>query len=114
MKTMYQHARSFEEVKNTIAEKPAVLLYFSHDDCSVCKVLKPKIAELLEKSFPLMEMLYVNVHELPEVAGQYRVFAVPTVLIFFDGSESFRFSRNLSTTELAEKIKRPYDLMFTE
>lgn len=100
---------------NKILEKQdAVLLYFSHDKCNVCKVLKPKIAELLAADFPKMEMYYVNTEELPEVAGQYRVFAVPSILVFFQGRESFRYSRNLSVSELAAAIERPYSLMFDD
>jgi thioredoxin-like negative regulator of GroEL len=104
--------QSFDELQNILKNKSAVLVYFSHDRCNVCKVLKPKVAELLEGNFSKMEMLYVNTEKLPEVAGQYRVFTVPTVLVFFEGKESLRYSRNFSISELAIAIERPYNMLF--
>ncbi|HKK68328.1 MAG TPA: thioredoxin family protein [Bacteroidales bacterium] len=109
---MYHTVESFVELERTLKEKPAVLLYFSHDECNVCKVLKPKVADMLESEYPKMEMHYVNTKGLPEAAGQHRVFSVPTILVFFDGGESLRFSRNMSTTELSDRIQRLYDMMF--
>jgi thioredoxin 1 len=47
-----------------------------------------------------------------EVAAQNRVFAAPTVLVFFESQETFRFSRNIGLTELEESLKRPYSVMF--
>jgi thioredoxin 1 len=114
METTIYEVENLDTLNTTIIEKDALLLYFSHDKCNVCKVLKPKIAELLAEDFPRMEMQYVNTEFLPDVAGQFRVFAVPTILVYFTGQESFRFSRNLSVTELAMSIQRPYQLLFDE
>jgi thioredoxin-like negative regulator of GroEL len=114
MNTKIKSVVSHDELNKTLEKKDAVLLYFSHDKCNVCKVLKPKIGDLLTNDFPKMEMYYVNTEELPEVAGQHRVFAVPSILVFFQGRESFRYSRNLSVSELAAAIERPYSLMFDD
>lgn len=114
MNTNINTVESFNELQNIVKNKSAVLVYFSHDLCNVCKVLKPKVAKLLEENFSEMEMLYVNTEKLPEAAGQHRVFTVPTVLVFFDGKESLRYSRNFSISELAIAIERPYDMLFDE
>ncbi|MDA3911566.1 MAG: thioredoxin family protein [Bacteroidales bacterium] len=114
MNTNIKTVESLDTLNEILEKQDAVLLYFSHDKCNVCKVLKPKIAELLAADFPKMEMHYVNTEELPEVAGQHRVFAVPSILVFFQGRESFRYSRNLSVTELAATIERLYSMLFNE
>ncbi|MGM0376669.1 MAG: thioredoxin family protein [Bacteroidota bacterium] len=103
---------SYAHFQEVIGTEPAVLIYFSHDQCSVCKVLKPKVADLLAEQFPKMEMFYCNTLEQSEVAAQNRIFSVPTVLVFFDGRETFRYSRNISLDELKTAIQRPYNLMF--
>ncbi|PWD99909.1 thioredoxin family protein [Marinilabilia rubra] len=90
----------------------AALVYFSHDQCNVCKVLKPKVQAMMDENFPLMPMFYCNTVEQPEVSAQNRIFAVPSVLVFFDGRETFRFSRNVGLSELKNAIERPYSLMF--
>ena len=114
MNTNIKTVESLHKLTEILEKQDAVLLYFSHDKCNVCKVLKPKIAELLAANFSKMEMHYVNTEKLPDVAGQHRVFAVPSILIFFQGKESLRYSRNLSVTELAAAIERPYNLLFAE
>jgi len=114
MNTNIKSVVNLDSLNEILEKHDAVLLYFSHDNCNVCKVLKPKIAELLATDFSKMKMYYVNTEELPEVAGQHRIFAVPSILVFFQGRESFRYSRNLSVTELAAEIERPYSLMFEE
>jgi thioredoxin-like negative regulator of GroEL len=91
-----------------------VLLYFSNDACNVCKVLKPKVIELLQEQFPRMEMGYIDTDRSPELSGQHRVFTIPTILIFFQGREQHRFSRNISLHQLEAAIERPYSLIFEE
>ncbi len=100
--------KEFEDLK----KKEGVLFYFSHEECNVCKVLKPKIHDMLSDHFPGMEMCYVNVRELPAVAGQESVFAVPTISVLFDGREFIRKSRNIGLQELYEQISRPYSILF--
>lgn len=90
----------------------ASLLYFTSPECHVCKVLKPKVRELIEKKFPKMTLHFINVKEEPNLAGQHQVFTVPVLLVFFEGSEFFRKARNISIFELEKEIGRPYALLF--
>lgn len=103
---------SSDHFNQVVKNEAAVLVYFSHEHCSVCKVLKPKIKELLSARYPKMSMYYSDTVNQSEVAAQNRVFAVPTVLVFFDGKETFRFSRNIGLGELEQSISRPYSMLF--
>ena len=105
---------NIQELQDLIAGEKGVLLYFSSDSCSVCKVLKPKVAELLSKQFPSMVSSYVDTEKSPVIAGQYRVFTIPTILIFFEGKEQVRYSRNISMHQLEEAISRPYSMVFED
>ncbi len=105
---------NLETLRELISEKPGVLLYFSNDMCSVCRVLKPKVEDLLSSEFPEMEVRYIDTDKSPVISGQYRVFTIPTILIFFDGKEQARLSRNISLHQLTESIERPYELIFGE
>jgi len=51
-------------------------------------------------------------NEAKEIAGQLSVFTVPTILIFFDGKELIRTSRNISIEQLRGQIRRYYQLIF--
>jgi thioredoxin-like negative regulator of GroEL len=103
---------TMEALLAAIKAEKGLLLYFSSESCSVCKVLKPKVEELLLHKFPGMGSRYVDTEKSPVLAGQYRVFTIPTILIFFDGKEQLRYSRNISMHELEASIQRPYELLF--
>lgn len=111
---MFTEIQSLEEFNRLKQEEPALLGYFSTETCNVCKVLKPKVAELIQEEFPKVKLAYVKSDILPDVAGQHQVFAAPTILVFFDGRETNRKSRNIGIDELRREISRPYSMIFSE
>jgi thioredoxin-like negative regulator of GroEL len=104
--------QSIQQFDLILAENDAVLSYFSTNECSVCKVLKPKIRELVVESFPKMKMIYIESDRFPELAAQNRVFTAPTILCFFAGRETIRKSRAFGLDELRREIERPYGIIF--
>ncbi|MCK5537326.1 MAG: thioredoxin family protein [Bacteroidales bacterium] len=109
---MYVDLKNLEEFNSSNKENIATLIYFSHEKCNVCKVLKPKVEELTKEKFPKIKLLYADTVKYPEIAAQNQIFAVPTILVFFDGRESIRKSRNIGLKELEDLLKRPYGLIF--
>ncbi|MBD3669565.1 MAG: thioredoxin family protein [Gammaproteobacteria bacterium] len=103
---------SLESLQQFIADQPASLVYFSTPQCNVCKVLKPKVVELLETRYPEVNFVYSDVAKIPEIAAQMSVLTVPTLVLYFDGRESARFVRNFSLGELESAIERPYSMIF--
>ena len=106
--------QSITEFDELLAQEDAVLAYFSTDACNVCKVLKPKVIDMVAESFPQLKTVYVQSDHLPEVAAQNRVFAAPTIIVFFAGRETIRKSRAFGVDELRSEIRRPYSMMFDE
>jgi thioredoxin-like negative regulator of GroEL len=109
---MFSEIQSFDEFLKLKGEEPALLAYFSTENCNICKVLKPKVAELIQTEFPKIKLIYIKSDILPEVAAQNQVFAAPTILVFFEGKEYIRKSRNIGVGELQHEIERPYSMMF--
>lgn len=101
-----------EEYQKIISNNAAVILYFSTPQCNVCKVLKPKLEELISTEFPKVKMCYINGETLPEITAQQRIFTVPTILFLLDGKEYIRRSRNISVLEFQAEIERPYNMYF--
>lgn len=101
-----------EEFSKFISKNGGTVTYFSTPTCNVCKVLKPKLKELLAQHFPEMKFGYVNTVEAREMAAQNQIFAVPTILFHLDGREFIRKSRNVNLNVLAEELERPYEMMF--
>ncbi len=95
---------NFEQFVIMKDENILLLSYFSHDECNVCKVLKPQVKELAVKYNIAFE--YINVKESPEISGQYIVFAVPTIILFIDGREGQRYSRHFSLQELEATLDK--------
>ena len=88
-----------------------MLVYFSGENCSVCKVLKPKIEEEVLKQFPKFKLFEVKTDLNKEITSHFTVFSIPTTLIFFDSKEFKRVGRNMSEALFIEELKRPYHLM---
>ncbi|HZL10917.1 MAG TPA: thioredoxin family protein [Prolixibacteraceae bacterium] len=104
--------QSIKEFDLILAENDAVLAYFSTEACSVCKVLKPKVLEMVTAAFPKLKMIYVESDKSAELAAQHRVFMAPTVVVFFAGRETIRKSRAFGVDELRSEIQRYYSLLF--
>ena len=111
---MYIEIQNYEEFLELKEKETALLAYFSTEVCNVCKVLKPKVEELIKTEFPKLKLVYVQSDKLPEAAAQNSVFAAPTILVFFDGREYIRKSRNIGIGELQHEIQRPYSMIFEE
>lgn len=109
---MFKEVKSIEEFLALKAEQAAMLAYFSTDACSVCKVLKPKVEEMVTTKFPKMQLVYVKSDVLPDVVAQNSVFTAPTVVVFFDGRETIRKSRSFGVDELHYEIERYYSMLF--
>ncbi len=92
----------FQEILNT---QPVLVAYFSHDECNVCKVLKPQVRAIVEE-FKQAKFLYVNTKESTEVSGQFMVFAVPTIILFYEGREAKRYSRHISLQDFRAFLER--------
>lgn len=90
----------------------ALAVWFTGPDCRVCKDLKPKLADIFYRHFPLIDLAEVDCMGLPAVAAQHQVFSVPTLLLFFEGRETLRLVRNFSLQDLRNRLQRSYDLFF--
>ena len=105
-----KNLRSLIEVKEVISKVPAVLIYFSGENCSVCTALKPKIEKEVNIHLPKIEIYEVKADIYKEIASNFSVFSIPTILVFFDSKEFKREGRNISVLNFIEELKRPYNL----
>lgn len=103
---------SFENFLEITKSNKAVCFYLSTPECNVCKVLKPKVIDMIENNFAEIKFCYVDLHEAKEISGQLSVFSVPTILVYFEGKETIRVSRNVHLEELHEQIDRYYKMIF--
>jgi thioredoxin 1 len=105
---------SLDEMQGFVSGQPAAAVYFAGEGCNVCTVLFPKVEGLLQQEFPRIGLGWVDCSTHPDVPAQHGIFSVPTLLLFFDGHEAQRYTRNISLGELRQALQRPYQLLFDE
>lgn len=98
-------------LEELIASKLGVMLYFSGESCNVCHALRPKVKELFDANFPLIEQVFLDAHENLEISMYFQVFSIPTLIVFLDGKEFIREGRNMSLAQLEEKLDRVYKIL---
>lgn len=109
---MQTDVNSLEQFNDFISSNKGAVVYFSTPDCNVCKILKPKLIELIETEFPKMSFLFVDVEVAKEIAASNNVFTVPTILFFFECKEYIRKSRFVNLDELGLELRRLYNLFY--
>jgi thioredoxin 1 len=63
-----------------------VLVDFWAEWCAPCRMLAPTVEKLAEVYGNQVDFAKVNVDELPELANQYGVRSIPTLLLLRDGN----------------------------
>ena len=104
---------TIENIRDFIINEQVALLYLTTKDCNVCKVLKPKIQDVCSE-FELVRDKYIDLDNLPELKGEFSVFAAPTMILFIEGKETLRFSRNIDLLDFELKLKRYCELLISE
>jgi thioredoxin 1 len=98
------------QLLETIKNEPSILVYFQNDNCPPCLSLRPKIEEMIKNDFPKMKLVFVDSAANPTLSADFKVFANPTLLVFFEGQEFIRASKYVSVVELKGKIQRLYKI----
>ena len=81
MKTLHITKETFE--KEVLQSNIPVLLDFWAPWCGPCRMVGPILDEIAEEREDI-KVCKVNVDEEPELAGQYDVMTIPTLMVFKD------------------------------
>ena len=88
----------FEEVKNS---KGKVLVDFYADCCGPCKMLSPVMDEIAND----YDVYKLNVDDNSDLAQEFGVMSIPTVIMFEDGEEKDKFVGLKSKSEILDMLK---------
>ncbi len=111
---MTEQLNSPPAFQDHLQASPLAAVYFSGPDCGVCSVLKPKLLALFSSEFPDLSVAEVDCARQPELSASQSVFTIPTLLIYIDGREAFRFARSFSPAQVRDSLQRPYGLFTGE
>lgn len=81
-----------------------VLVDFYADWCGPCKMMAPVIEELAEELQGKAKVGKINVDESTDIATQYDVMSIPTIIIFKNGKEVKRFIGVRDKQELLNEV----------
>ena len=75
-----------QNFQSEVAEsKEKVLIDFWASWCGPCRMVSPIVDEIAEESPAGVKVCKVNVDEQPELAQQFKVMSIPTLLVMKDG-----------------------------
>ena len=74
--------------------------------CGPCRMIAPVVEELASKYQSKIKMGKLNVDDHPQVAAQFRIMNIPTLLLFKGGKEVDRIVGVVPKEELTRRIER--------
>src|SRR5699024_9570619 len=93
---------SFPEAIAT-AEKP-VLVDFWAEWCGPCKAIAPHLDEVASENPDKLTIAKVNVAENPDIARQFDIMSIPTLIVFKAGQPVHRFQGATGKAGLLQQL----------
>lgn len=86
MKVTVLNSRDFAETINSeINKSKGVIVDFYADWCGPCQMVGPILEEIAEENIDSISVYKVNVDESQDIAAQFSVSSIPTLISFRDG-----------------------------
>lgn len=94
-----------QKFNDIIQGNTPVLVDFFADWCGPCKMLAPILKAVKEELGEDVKIIKIDVDKNQQLAAQYQVRGVPTMLIFKNGEQKWRQSGVLQKDDLIQVIK---------
>ncbi len=85
------------------ADKPVVVDFWA-EWCGPCKMLAPILDEVAGEHADKISVAKVNVDENPDLARQFDIMSIPTLIVFKDGQPAHRFQGASGKAGLLQKL----------
>ena len=88
-----------------LQDSKLVIVDFWATWCGPCRMLSPILDEVEEEMADQISVVKVNVDDADEIAAQYRIMSIPTLLFFKNGELVDKTVGAMPKPALVEKIK---------
>lgn len=86
------------------SEKPVIIDFYA-DWCGPCKMMSPIVDKIAEELGEKAIVGKINVDENQDLAMEYKVMSIPTIIIFKDGSAKKTFVGVRDKEEILNELK---------
>ncbi len=98
------HVEGPEHFEELTSADGVVLVDFYADWCGPCKMLEPTVEAVAADTSATVVKVDVDTHQ--QLAGQFQVRGVPTIMLFADGEQVERFSGVRGEDELKGLVQQ--------
>lgn len=99
-----EHVSEASFTKDVLEASQPVLVDFTAIWCNPCKLLEPEVKKLAQEWGTKVKVFKLDVDNSPDLAMQYQVMGVPTLMMFVDGQPVERASGFQPKDRLAKKF----------
>lgn len=95
-----------ESLTGIINSSKPVLVDFWAPWCGPCRALAPVVEQVADELAEKISVAKCNVDDNQDIAMEYGVMSIPTLIIFKDGEEIARTVGSMPKAKLVEEIER--------
>ena|SRR3989338_3544424 len=100
-----QEATQANFEKEVLKSVIPVLVDFWAPWCMPCKIIAPTVEKIQEEMKDTIKVVKTNVDDSPDIASQFSILNIPTLVLFKDGIEVSRMIGVNSKEAILAKIK---------
>lgn len=98
--------RSVGDFSELVKDSPLpVLVDFWASWCAPCRLVAPELNKIAQQKRHHLIVAKVNTETLPDLAGRYRIDAIPTMVLFRGGQEAQRLSGAQSASGILRELR---------